>query len=263
MTFRVVTYNVLATAYLGKGDYSATPPEVLDHERRTAALVRHVAAMGADAYCLQEVEADVFGALREDLEPRGYAGLYEWKGGGKADGCATFYRSAAFSLVKSRRMGYSDQEKGVGEHSGFIALLTIFSHEGRTLGIANTHLRWDPYTAPKEKQVGYRQAVELLAALEASEPRCDGWVVCGDFNRGPTSAVATAFGEAGFRLAHAGRGVYSSAFNRRLSLIDHLFYRGPFSVTPIDPPPLTEASALPSASEPSDHLAMAAEFAWG
>src|SRR5947209_6943010 len=99
MPFRVVTYNVLATAYLGKG-------------------------------------------------------------GGRPDGCATFYRSAQFSLVKSGRLGYSDQEKGVGQHSGFIALLTIFTHAGRTLGIANTHLRWDPYTAPKEKQVGYRQAEE-------------------------------------------------------------------------------------------------------
>jgi len=71
MSFRVATYNVLATAYLGKGDYSAVPAELLDPAWRVPALVRHVAGLKADVLCLQEVEAEVFEALTAELEPLG------------------------------------------------------------------------------------------------------------------------------------------------------------------------------------------------
>jgi mRNA deadenylase 3'-5' endonuclease subunit Ccr4 len=125
MSFQIATYNVLATAYLGRDDYSAVPAELLDPDRRTRAVVRHVAALDADIVCLQEVEAAVFAELRIGLEPLGYAGHYEWKGGGKPDGCATFYRERAFVLRQALRMEYRDDEKGPGRHSGFIALLVV------------------------------------------------------------------------------------------------------------------------------------------
>src|SRR5437588_7702654 len=111
MAFTIATYNVLAAAYLARGDYSAVPPDLLDPDVRTPALVRHVAGLGADVLCLQEVEADVFAALRAALEPLGFAGLYEWKGRDKPDGCATFFRAAAFSLAKAARLEYHDHER--------------------------------------------------------------------------------------------------------------------------------------------------------
>src|SRR5262249_10022667 len=103
MPFRACTYNVLATAYLPRGDYSKVPPDLLDPARRIPALVRHVGALGADLLCLQEVEAEVFAALEQGLGPLGYVGRYEPKGRGKLDGCATFYRTAAFSLCQAQR----------------------------------------------------------------------------------------------------------------------------------------------------------------
>src|SRR4051794_24734846 len=106
MPFRAATWNVLATAYLRNGDYSAVPPALLEHSRRMAAIVAHPAALGADLLCLQEVEADVFDALVVGLKPLGYAGQREAKGHGKPDGCATFYRTAALRAVK--RLEYHD-----------------------------------------------------------------------------------------------------------------------------------------------------------
>jgi mRNA deadenylase 3'-5' endonuclease subunit Ccr4 len=263
MAFEVVTYNVLATAYLGRGDYSAVPPELLDPDRRVPALVRHVAGLDSDVLCLQEVEADVFGALREGLEPLGYAGVYEWKSGGKPDGCATFYRTTVFAFEKSVRLEYRDEEKGAGKHSGFVALMVALTHAGRTLGVANTHLRWDRPGTSRRDQVGHRQAVELIEACRRFEPPRDGWVVCGDFNRGPESEVAATFREAGFALAHAGRPHARSAVtNRRASLIDHLFYTASLAATPLDPPPVSDGMVLPSEEQPSDHLALAARFDW-
>src|SRR5262245_7462338 len=187
MAFEVVTYNVLATAYLGRGDYSCVPPEVLDPEKRIPALVRHVAGLDADILCLQEVEADVFGELRAGLEPLGYSGLYEFKGRGKPDGCATFFRTAGFDLQTSTRLEYHDDENGPGKHSGFVALLAAFRHAGRLLGVANTHLRWDRPGTPTHRQVGHRQAVELIDACRRFDPPPEDWIVCGDFNRRPAS----------------------------------------------------------------------------
>jgi hypothetical protein len=43
MTFTAATYNVPATAYLGRSDSSAVPPGLLDPELRTPALVRYEA----------------------------------------------------------------------------------------------------------------------------------------------------------------------------------------------------------------------------
>jgi mRNA deadenylase 3'-5' endonuclease subunit Ccr4 len=263
MSFRIVTYNVLATAYLGRGDYSAVPPEVLDPDRRTRALVRHVAGLDADVLCLQEVEADVFAALRVGLGPYGFAGLCEFKGRGKPDGCATFYRTDRFALQRAVRLDYRDDEQGSEEHSGFVALLLALEHEGRLLGVANTHLRWDRPGTPPARQVGHRQAVELLEECRRFDPQPHGWIVCGDFNRRPESEVPATFRQAGFEFAHAGRPhVHSAVANRKASLIDYLFHSAALRARPIDPPPVSEATALPSPDQPSDHLALAAEFEW-
>lgn len=263
MPFEIVTYNVLATAYLGRGDYSTVAPGVLDPNNRIPALARHVAGFDADVVCMQEVEADAFAALREALEPLGYAGLHEFKGRNKPDGCATFYRTGRFTLSKAARLEYLDDENGPGIHSGFVALMVALSHEGRTLGVANTHLRWDRPGTPRQQQVGHRQAVQLIEACRDFDPPCAGWVVCGDFNRRPDSDVVRTFREAGHEFAHARRPhVFSAVTNRRASLIDHLFHTRSLVATPIDPPPVSNATVLPSPEQPSDHLPLAAEFDW-
>ncbi len=261
MTFRAATYNVLATAYLDRGNYSAVPPELLDHDRRVSALVRHVAGIDADILCLQEVEADVFAALQAGLEPQGHVGLCEFKGRGKPDGCATFFRTGVFAFQKAVRLEYRDDEKGLGEHSGFVALLLALEHEGRLLGVANTHLRWDKPGTPRHGQVGHRQAVELLEECGKFDPPCGGWIVCGDFNCGPASTVVTTFREAGYEFAHSTLPHARSAVtNHRASLIDYLFHTGTLCSRPIAPPPVSDGTVLPSPDQPSDHLLLAAEF---
>jgi mRNA deadenylase 3'-5' endonuclease subunit Ccr4 len=263
MPFTAATYNVLATAYLGRGDYSAVPEGLLDPAYRLDALVRHVAGLDADILCLQEVEAAAFVALKAGLGFLGYAGRLELKGRGKPDGCATFYRTARFALRRAVRLDYRDSEKGPGEHSGFVALLLALEAEGRVLGVANTHLRWDRPGTPRDEQVGHRQAAELLGKCGGFDPPCDGWVVCGDFNRGPSSDVVATLRQAGFEFAHAGRPhVRSAVAKGRASLIDYLFHTKSLTARPVDPPPISGRTVLPSAEQPSDHLALLAEFSW-
>jgi mRNA deadenylase 3'-5' endonuclease subunit Ccr4 len=263
MSFRAATYNVLATAYLGKGDYSAVPKGLLDPARRMSALVRHVAGLDADLLCLQEVEAETFAALEAGLEPLGYAGHLEQKGRGKPDGCATFYRASVFTLRTSRRLDYLDREKGPSEHSGFIAQLLALGHGERLLSVANTHLRWDRPGTPRGRQVGHRQAEELLEECGRFDPPGDGWLVCGDFNRQPDGEVVATFRRAGYDFAHAGRShVRSAVVGGRTSLIDYLFYTGKLRVRPIDPAAVSSGTVLPSPEQPSDHLALMADFEW-
>lgn len=263
MSFRAATYNVLATAYLGKGDYSAVAKGLLDPARRVPALVRHVAGLNGDLLCLQEVETEVFSALVAGLEPLGYAGHLEVKGRGKPDGCATFYRASVFTLRASRRLEYRDRENGPSAHSGFVALLVALEYGGRLLGVANTHLRWDRPGTPRGRQVGHRQAEELLEECARFDPACDGWLVCGDFNRRPDGDVVATFRRAGYDFAHAGRAhIYSAVVGGRVSLIDYLFHTGAIRAHPLDPPLVSRGTALPSPEQPSDHLALQAEFEW-
>lgn len=269
MTFRVATYNVLATAYLGKCRYN-TPPDLLRPERRVPALTRRIESLGADLLCLQEVEPSIFGVLDAHLRRLGYDGRYEKKAAGRPDGCATFFRRNVFSLSESRRLDYHDADPSIAgpggapaRASGAVALLLTLAHDGRVLGVANTHLRWDPPRTPPERQVGFREAAELLAECRNWAPRPDAWVICGDFNRTPGSDVPAAFLEEGFLSAHANLpGVVSAVVNGRATLIDFIFAGAGLGAVPLDRPAIADGAVLPSEIEPSDHLPLVADLRW-
>jgi mRNA deadenylase 3'-5' endonuclease subunit Ccr4 len=263
MPFKATTYNVLATAYINPGWYAGVSPELLDPAWRVPALVRHVEELGADLLCLQEVEKTVFAVFVERLGALGYEGRYEKKGAGRPDGCATFFRKELFSEVQSQRLQYHDRGPGRPTDSGHIALLLCLRHEGRLLGVANTHIRWDGPGTPREEQVGYRQVEELLEACARQIPPCDGWLICGDFNRTPEEEAVTAMRRAGFGFAHADRlRLRSCVANGRAQLIDFLFHNAALRSRPMESPALTDGTLLPAREQPSDHIALVADFAW-
>jgi endonuclease/exonuclease/phosphatase family metal-dependent hydrolase len=82
--------------------------------------------------------------------------------------------------------------RGPKPPSGHVALIVILETEDHVLGIANTHLKWDPPGTPVEEQWGYRQIRQLLAEQRTFDPPCHAWVVCGDFNATPGSDVVRA-----------------------------------------------------------------------
>jgi mRNA deadenylase 3'-5' endonuclease subunit Ccr4 len=263
MSFRAATYNVLATAYINPQWYKGVPAELLRPERRLPALVRHVEELEADLLCLQEVEDETFAALQRHLTRLGYQGLYEKKGRGKPDGCATFFRTARFTPRGIGRLDYHDAGRPTEDNSGHIALLLGLEHEGHLLGVANTHLRWDRPGTPRAEQVGYRQAVALLEACRAFTPRCQAWLLCGDFNRTPEDEVVAMLCAAGFEPAHVTLPqALSCVANGKASVIDYLFHTRQLWARPIAPPALRGDTPLPSAEEPSDHVALVAEFDW-
>ena len=260
MSFTVATYNVLATAYIRAEWYPNTPPAMLAASKRVPALVRHVTALGADVLCLQEVERETYDAIEAHLGAHGYAGSFAGKGQRRPDGCATFLRTEAFAPAEFLRLAYRDGQGG-GPPSGHVAQLAVVQHGGRSLGVANTHLKWDPPGTPREAQYGYRQVKELLAECEAHAGVP--WIVCGDLNATPGSDVIAALRAAGFEFTHhASTGAYTCNSNADAKTIDYLFHASALRSEPLPLPLVGDHTPLPGPDQPSDHLAVSARFEW-
>ena len=224
MSFSLATYNILAQAYITPERYPRTPATVLASTWRRPALVRHVVALNTDVVCLQEVEDETFIAVQQVLAPRGYSGHFARKGGGKPDGCATFVRQSALTLRRVHHLRYTDGS-GTERDSGHLALVMLLAYRGRTLGIVNTHLQWDPPDKPRDQQRGYRQISQLLQELGRIDPACEAWIICGDLNVTSESHVVAGLRAAGFDYAHCtSRVMYTCNANARARMIDYVFH---------------------------------------
>lgn len=262
LSFSLATYNVLAQAYITPTRYPHTPASVLASAWRRPALVHHVVALATDVVCLQEVEDETFAALQQGLEPLGYSGHFARKGGGKPDGCATFLRQSALTLRSVHQLRYTDG-LGTERDSGHLALIVLLEYRGRALGIANTHLQWDPPDKPREQQRGYRQISQLLQERDRLDPDGEAWIICGDLNVTSESHVVAALREAGFAYAHRTSGTtYTCNANARARMIDYVFHSEALRAQPVAVPVIDDQTPLPSSDQPSDHLALMSHFTW-
>jgi mRNA deadenylase 3'-5' endonuclease subunit Ccr4 len=262
LSFTVASYNVLANAYVQYTLYRRTPKMVLNPAWRIPALVQHVTDLGTDVICLQEVEMGTFAALKSRLTSFGYSAQYIRKTGGKPDGCATFYREHVFELIAARVVEYADGDQGQA-NSGHITLILLLRMADSVIGIANTHLSWDPPGTLNAARLGYRQALQLLNECQTLMPPCDGWLICGDFNATPDSEIVATLQSAGFQYAHAGLPhTYTCKVNSEVKMIDYLFHSVNFRAEPERVVQISDQTILPSAEQPSDHLPVVARFFW-
>jgi mRNA deadenylase 3'-5' endonuclease subunit Ccr4 len=263
MSFSVASYNILADAYIRREWYPNIPESVLDPQRRRAALARHIEGLSADVICLQEVEPAAFTAIAASLQVLGYQAHYARKSAGRPDGCATLVKENTFTVRARHVLPYADGW-GTRPDSGHVALVLMLEAEGRVMGVANTHLRWDPPGTPLAEQWAYRQITQLLESRNAIDPECLAWIFCGDFNITPDSEVVQVLEHAGFSSAYHGqehRGTCVS--NGKAKMIDYLFHTEALESRPVDLPAINHRTPLPSPDQPSDHLAIMAWFAWG
>jgi mRNA deadenylase 3'-5' endonuclease subunit Ccr4 len=262
LVFSVASYNLLANAYVQYALYKRSPRMVLEPAWRVPALVQQVTNLGTDLLCLQEVDMATFAALKSRLAPLGYGVQYARKLANQPDGCATFYRQHPFELIAARVVEYADGAQGQ-TNSGHIALLIWLRVAGRIVGIANTHLSWDPPDTTSAAKLGYRQALQLLNASQTMAPTCDGWLICGDLNAMPDSEIVAALQNAGFQYAHAELAqTYTCKVNSELKMIDYLFHSANFRAQPERVLQISDETILPSAEQPSDHLPIVARFFW-
>jgi endonuclease/exonuclease/phosphatase family metal-dependent hydrolase len=234
---RVVSWNVLADAYVRREYYPNTSPEVLHRAKRRKAVAERIATFDdVEVLCLQEVDAALF-ALAEEKLPESIGRLFRKRG--KGEGCAIFVRSAMSSNPEWRELVFSDL-------SGHVAL-------GVTIGeltVVNTHLKWEPDGTPTDVHRGYIQLREVLDTWP-SGPR----VVCGDFNALPGSDVLALATSRGLLDGYASLpDAYTCNAENTKKRIDFILHTADFTATPSATPKIDDTTPLPSDVEPSDHV---------
>jgi mRNA deadenylase 3'-5' endonuclease subunit Ccr4 len=262
MPFTLATWNILADAYIKPEYYPFTAARWFDPESRWPRLVETLAELNVDLACLQEVEDETFAVLREGLTAHGYQGQFAPKGRNRPDGCAAFWRTSRFVPDQVLRLEYDDSQDAQGP-SGHIAQILVVRYAERFLGIANTHIRWDPANTPRARKIGVRQVRQLLEERQRLAPECAGWIICGDFNATPTSDVIAEMRSAGMESSHRARPRdYTANAHRKAKVIDFLFHDANLRSDPQPVAPINDRTPLPGPGHPSDHVPVVATFEW-
>jgi endonuclease/exonuclease/phosphatase family metal-dependent hydrolase len=238
---RVVSWNVLADAYVRDEYYPRCNPSLFDRAtRRRRVLERLTKYAAAEVICLQEVDTALFGLAEEAL---GSATGRHFRKRGRGEGCAIFVSRAASEEPSFRELVFSD----LSDH---VALGATFAG----LSVITTHLKWEPATTTPAEHRGIAQLGEILDAWSTGSR-----IVCGDFNATPTSEVVAVALSRGLVDAYASMNdAYTANSNETKKRIDYIFHSPDLRATPTPIPVITDETPLPSDTEPSDHLAIEA-----
>jgi mRNA deadenylase 3'-5' endonuclease subunit Ccr4 len=262
LSFSVASYNTLASAYIQRAWYRRSPRLVLEPAWRVPALVDYISKLNADLFCLQEIEAETFVALRATLGENGYGAHYARKQNGHPDGLAILYRRRAFQWLGARVIAFADGANGAPD-SGYMALMASLRTNNGVLGVINTHLIWDEPATPHEAKIGPRQAEQILAEYRRGVADAKGWIIAGDFNATPGSEIVTMLESAGFPYAHRELDeIFTCNVNQQARMIDYLVHSRSLRAEAIAPVKIDNQTILPSAEQPSDHVAILAKFSW-
>lgn len=254
--FSATTYNVLAQCYVRPDRYRTSPAEALEPASRRARLLARIEGLGSDLLCLQEVEPDIYEALRAHLDST-HASAYA-KRAGRSEGSALFARRSVFEWHGHEVLHFVAHRPGDDD----LALIARLAVDTQSLHVATTHLTWQPDETPLDEHLGRRQMLELLTYRDAASADIT-WLLAGDFNATSQSPVLAAAYERGLaESCRAQRPWDTTAINRRPRKIDYLLY----STGRLDPrpgvlPKLGRDTVMPSIHEPSDHLPLTVSFA--
>lgn len=230
----VMCYNVLCDKYATRQMYGYCPSWALSWDYRKKAILAEIKHYTADIISLQEVETDQFYKFfLPELKRDGYDGIFSPKSRAKTmtendrkyvDGCAIFFRTAKFSLVKEYLIEFTQLAMANSEGSddmlnrvmpkdniGLAALLKTNEQAWENgipsdpnqvqqpVLVCTAHIHWDPeYCDVKLIQV-MMLSHELQRILEEAcqnfrpghkpDPSSIQLLVCGDFNSLPDSGV--------------------------------------------------------------------------
>ncbi|KAJ6217122.1 hypothetical protein RDWZM_008279 [Blomia tropicalis] len=176
--FTVMCYNVLCDKYATRQLYGYCPNWALSWDYRRNAIMQEIKNFDADIISLQEVETEqFFNYFKPQLAVCGYDGIFSPKSRAKTmteserrhvDGCAIFFKTDKFSLVKEHLIEFNQLAMANAEGSdnmlnrvmtkdniGLVALLQTKDGDsdnlsepsmaaGQPLVVCTAHIHWDP-----------------------------------------------------------------------------------------------------------------------
>nr|XP_043628127.1 carbon catabolite repressor protein 4 homolog 4 [Erigeron canadensis] len=200
LKFRLVSYNILAQAYVKSSVFPHSPSPCLKWKARSSIIIDVLKNLDADILCLQELdEYDKF--YKEKIEQNGYSSIYIKRTGRKLDGCGIFYKHNKLELISEKKIDYNDLANMVLEESshveqqkapatnnvirvkclpsdrgdpndpyvrlkrdcvGIMAAFKFKKPHQHYVIVANTHIYWDPEWA----DVKLAQAKYLLSCVD-------------------------------------------------------------------------------------------------
>ncbi|KAG6389626.1 hypothetical protein SASPL_151098 [Salvia splendens] len=105
--FRLVSYNILAQAYVKSIIFPHSLGPSLKWKARSQAILTVLKSLEADFFCLQEVdEYETF--YKNNMASLGYSSIYIQRSGKKRDGCGIFYKQDNAELVIEEKIDYND-----------------------------------------------------------------------------------------------------------------------------------------------------------
>lgn len=245
MRLKLVTYNILANAYVKRDRYPHSSPEALDPTSRRARLLDCIAALDADVLCLQEVEPEAFEAIRSRL---GRPGVLA-RPSDRPDGLAVIHRAGLAARMVEL------VEPSFGRGNTLVAQIARFDG----FSVANMHLRWRPDDTPDADHIGLQQLRRVLDV-------CDGepgpWILAGDFNAISQSRVIAEAERRGYHIScRAQRPWDTTNINGRRRKIDYLLHTpAHWRPEPGVLPELGRRTPMPSLQHASDHLPLEVVF---
>ncbi|XP_058795090.1 CCR4-NOT transcription complex subunit 6-like [Phymastichus coffea] len=232
--FTVMCYNVLSDKYATRQMYGYCPSWALDWDYRKKGILDEIRHYAADIISLQEVETDQFyNFFLPELKVDGYEGIFSPKSRAKTmaendrkfvDGCAIFYRTAKFTLIKEHLVEFNQLAMANAEGSdnmlnrvmpkdniGLAALLRTKeaawdngipsdpAQVQQPILVCTAHLHWDPEYCDVKLIQTMMLSNELKSILDQagqqfrpghkSDPSNVQLLLCGDFNSLPDSGV--------------------------------------------------------------------------
>ncbi|XP_029035166.1 CCR4-NOT transcription complex subunit 6-like isoform X2 [Osmia bicornis bicornis] len=232
--FTVMCYNVLCDKYATRQMYGYCPSWALDWEYRKKGILDEIRHYAADIISLQEVETDQFyHFFLPELKQDGYDGIFSPKSRAKTmaendrkyvDGCAIFYRTAKFTLIKDHLVEFNQLAMANAEGSdnmlnrvmpkdniGLAALLRTKeaawdnglpsdpAQVQQPILVCTAHIHWDPEFCDVKLIQTMMLSNELRSILDQAgqsfrpghKPDSSNvqLLLCGDFNSLPDSGV--------------------------------------------------------------------------
>ncbi|WAQ95831.1 CNOT6-like protein [Mya arenaria] len=200
--FTVMCYNVLCDKYCTRQQYGYCPSWGLNWEYRKKGIMDEIRTCAADIIGLQEVETDQFyNFFKPELERDGYQGIFSPKSRARTmteqerkhvDGCAIFFRTSKFTLLKEHLIEFNQLAMANAEGG-----LPPEGKINQRLLITTAHMHWDPEFSDVKLIQTMMLMSELKKVVEESNASIQSTeqgdcnsipiILCGDLNSLPES----------------------------------------------------------------------------